>query len=202
MKGAYLDKELTVKQGKFEWYSEEGRLKTTGTYEYGNKTGDWITYWKEGNVCIRDRYAKKGNIHQQESFDESGHLTARETFNGDRRIEWLYYNADGTTHKDTALANRSAEFPGRENALFTFLSTHIHYPETAQKSSNEGKVYVHFIIGKDGKITDTYVVKSPDSDLSTEAVRVIRLMPKWRPGIAANRVVFTPYTLPILFKLE
>jgi TonB family protein len=92
-------------------------------------------------------------------------------------------------------------FPGGSLELFKFLKNNIKYPNYAQENSLQGRVICQFVVAKDGSISDIVVVKSIHTTLDNEAIRVIKSMPKWTPGIQKGKIVRTKYTLPVAFKL-
>lgn len=94
------------------------------------------------------------------------------------------------------------EFPGGEPALFRWLGNHINYPPMAAKNNIQGTVVVQFVVLKDGSIGEVKVVRSKDPDLAAEAIRVVKLMPTWRPGLQNGVPVNVWYALPISFKLQ
>lgn len=94
------------------------------------------------------------------------------------------------------------EFPGGEAAMFQWIANNIKYPEIAKENNIQGKVYVQFVIGKDGKVSDVQVVRGVDPSLDKEAVRVIQSMPAWKPGKQRNKPVKVSFQLPINFKLN
>lgn len=94
------------------------------------------------------------------------------------------------------------EFPGGKEALIKFLSENVKYPQVAKENKIEGRVVCQFVVDKDGTITDVTVVKSGgDASLDKEAVRVLRMMPKWKPGMQKGKPVRVKYTVPVNFKL-
>lgn len=95
------------------------------------------------------------------------------------------------------------EFPGGQRALFKYLSEHIKYPVIAQENGIQGRVICQFTIDKDGSIVDVEVVRSGgDPSLDREAVRVIKSMPKWKPGQQRGLLVRSRYTIPCNFSLK
>lgn len=99
-------------------------------------------------------------------------------------------------------AEQMPEYPGGQEALFAFMQENIKYPEAAKKDSTEGKVIVSFIIDKEGKVTESQVVKSVDPILDEAALEVINKMPNWQPAKDAGVVVPIKYHLPISFRLK
>ncbi len=93
-------------------------------------------------------------------------------------------------------------FPGGQKALMEFLKSNLVYPKAAQDSSIQGRVIVKFTVEKDGSITDVEVVRGVHPALDEEAVRVVNMMPKWKPGTQMGDTVRTKFTLPVLFKIN
>ena len=99
------------------------------------------------------------------------------------------------------VVERLPEFPGGYPALMQWLTKNLKYPVTAQRAKRQGTVLVSFIINKDGSITDRKVVKSASPELDREALRVLRNMPKWKPGEDRGKPCRTYFCIPIVFKL-
>lgn len=93
------------------------------------------------------------------------------------------------------------EFPGGMVAFMKWLTRNLHYPVQAQQQRIEGRVVVSFIVNKDGSIASPKVVKSADPLLDSEALRVIRMMPRWKPGILDEKPCRTMFAIPINFKI-
>lgn len=94
------------------------------------------------------------------------------------------------------------EFPGGENALRSYIAKSIKYPIIAQENGIQGKVYVSFVVDKDGGISDAKIVRNVDPSLDKEALRVINSLPKWKPGKQRGKPVRVAYTVPISFVLQ
>jgi len=93
-------------------------------------------------------------------------------------------------------------FPGGQAALLKFLSDNIVYPKEAQDKGIQGRTTLRFIITPDGSIEDVNVVKGFDPVCDQEAVRVVKLMPKWIPGKQNGIPVYVYFSLPVTFKLQ
>jgi len=93
------------------------------------------------------------------------------------------------------------EFPGGDKALREYILNNIKYPEVARTSGITGTVYVQFVVEKDGSISDVKVVRGIGGGCDEDAVRVVKSMPKWKPGKQRGRPVRVYFTLPIEFKL-
>jgi len=85
--------------------------------------------------------------------------------------------------------------------LASYLQTNVTYPESAMKNNEIGKVFVSFVVEKDGSIQNVKVEKGVSSILDEEAMRVVRNMPKWIPAMKDGKEVRTSLTLPIVFHL-
>jgi TonB family protein len=94
------------------------------------------------------------------------------------------------------------EFPGGEKALVEFMVKNIKYPAQAQKDSIQGKVYVNFVVDTAGKVVETKVLRGVHPLLDKEAVRVVELMPAWKPGKQKGVPVRVFYTLPVMFSFK
>ena len=94
------------------------------------------------------------------------------------------------------------EYIGGIEKLYEYLGDNINYPEQAKDFSIQGKVFVQFVVWKDGTIKDVKVVKGPHRLLNEEALRVITKMPSWKPGKQRGKNVNARFTLPIKFKID
>ena len=94
------------------------------------------------------------------------------------------------------------EFPGGEMALRTYIANQIKYPVIAQENGIQGKVYVTFVVGKDGSVSNASIARGVDPSIDKEALRVINTLPKWKPGKQRGKAVNVSYTVPINFQLQ
>lgn len=94
------------------------------------------------------------------------------------------------------------EFPGGELALRKYIANHVKYPVIAQENGVQGKVYVTFVVGKDGSINNARIARGVDPSLDKEALRVVNGLPRWKPGKQRGKPVNVSYTVPINFVLQ
>ncbi|MFY0675439.1 MAG: energy transducer TonB [Bacteroidia bacterium] len=103
------------------------------------------------------------------------------------------------------VVEKMPQFPGGQEALVKFLQTNIKYPEEDRKNGKEGKVYLQFIIEKDGSVTEVKPIGKVEEwatkAMVDEAMRLINVMPNFEPGTQRGKPVRCKYTLPIVFKL-
>ena len=94
------------------------------------------------------------------------------------------------------------EFPGGMGDCMKFLGKNIKYPQISQENGVQGRVIVQFVVNQDGSIVDPQVVRGVDPYLDKEALRVISMMPKWKPGKQRGKAVRVKFTVPVMFRLQ
>ncbi len=118
--------------------------------------------------------------------------------------EYEIGEADSTDELFTVV-EEMPEFPGGEEALLEYLRSNLQYPDRCKENNIQGRVFVTFVINKDGKIVDPAVVKSagPEGvELDVEALRVVSSMPAWTPGKQRGEAVCVKYTVPVTFRMN
>ena len=100
------------------------------------------------------------------------------------------------------IVEEPASFPGGLTAFYEFLKKEIKYPRQAQRMGIEGRVFVQFVVERDGRLTDIHVVKGIGAGCDEEAVRVLKNSPKWNPGKQRGRPVRQKMIQNILFKFS
>jgi protein TonB len=100
------------------------------------------------------------------------------------------------------IVEKMPEFPGGIEALFSYLGENIKYPDMAKDAHIEGKVYITFVVDKDGSIAGVKVLRGIGGGCDEEAIRVVKSMPKWYPGQQRGKSVRVQYNLPINFILK
>jgi len=93
-------------------------------------------------------------------------------------------------------------YPGGNAAMMKFLSNNIKYPVAAQEKGTQGRVITNFVVEKDGSLSDIQVIRGVDPSLDAEALRVLKTMPKWKPGKQKGEEVRVRFTLPVVFRLQ
>ncbi|MBM3454105.1 MAG: energy transducer TonB [Bacteroidetes bacterium] len=95
-----------------------------------------------------------------------------------------------------------AEFKGGEAAMQRWMQENLVYPEISMEMGEQGKVYLKFVVEKDGKISSVDVIKGISRDLDNEAKRLVRAMPPWKAGETKGNKVRSSFTMPINFELN
>ena len=113
---------------------------------------------------------------------------------------------EGGIEEDDALvgvlAEVDPEFPGGLEALYKFIQDNVQYPQLALENGIEGKVYVTFVVEEDGSITNPRLLRDIGGGCGQEAIRVVKMMPKWTPGKQQGKTVRVQFSLPVTFSLS
>lgn len=94
------------------------------------------------------------------------------------------------------------EFPGGIDELLQFINDNMKYPTKAQTEGIQGRVTVQFIVDENGCIIEPNIVRSVEPSLDKEALRIIKMLPQWKPGTLKGKAVKVKYTVPVVFKLK
>ena len=94
------------------------------------------------------------------------------------------------------------QFPGGDAKLLEYVATHIKYPQIARETGIQGRVFVGFVVEPDGSVSNVKILRGIGGGCDEEAVRVIKSLPKWKPGKQRGKAVRVSYQIPVLFKLQ
>jgi TonB family protein len=169
----YVEK---INDGTYKAWYENGNLYKEIEYKEGKMNGHYISYW------------------------ENGQIKREEFIGGDKLVEGKCFDYDGNEIKHTPM-EQMPEFPGGEEKLMDFLSQNIEYPIVMRDEKVQGTVFVKFTVGKDGSLFNIRIFRSLHFAGDEEAIRVIKLMPNWKPAILEGEPVSSTCFLPITFKL-
>jgi TonB family protein len=174
--------------GHFIDFDDEFKLIIAeGDVVNGKPDGDWIR-----KQILTDK------INGNDSITFKDHYI-KGVFAGSTNISVIYKRGDSSqVFKPVEV---QPEFIGGEAALAKFLQRNIRYPVFAKENNIAGKVYIQFVVERDGSITDIKVIRSPHDVISQEAIRVMNLSPKWQPGMQGGPPVRVVFTFPINFSL-
>lgn len=187
-------------------FDDENHLRNEGAYSVFNdsvrtREGLHKYYrWANGELWYTETY-ESGTLQQLESYYPGGALKRQETFKDGEFRKGKCFNEDGSRRTFTHF-NNEPQFPGGLDALMRFLGENIQYPATARENDIQGVVVMTFVVDKDGSVITPVVVRDIGGGSGAEALRVVKLMPKWRPGIIDDEPVKVRYTLPVRFRLE
>ena len=133
--------------------------------------------------------------------DEKQQTTVTET---ETILEQPVYDTEAATLQDSIyrVTEVMPQYPGGPNEMMRYIQENIKYPQSAKANKIEGRVYVTFVVEKDGSITNAAVLRGIDKECDAEALRVVSSMPKWTPGQHKGEVVRTQFTIPIYYKFN
>ena len=114
----------------------------------------------------------------------------------------LYSNLKTSNKEIHAILEERPKYPGGMDEVVKYIQTHIQYPPTAVYKKIEGKVWVESVIDRDGKVVQPKVAYSVHPLLDQEALRIVRMMPDWKPGKLNGETVKVKYVFPVTFRLE
>ncbi|PRY10640.1 TonB family protein [Pontibacter ummariensis] len=196
-KDGEMEKGYVQQQNARVAYTSEDRFRLGTDFPYLDKVEKWTvdeTAFKSNFPLLAyvlkldvQEVQEKNEAQQQVSYYQVVHPTASGTDTLKLVVELV---------PDT-----KPEFPGGEMAMLKFLASNIRYPATAQRAGVEGFVVVTFTVQPDGSVEGIKVIKSLGYGLDQESVRVVKLMPKWKPALVNNMPVATTFTLPVRFSI-
>lgn len=100
------------------------------------------------------------------------------------------------------VVEQQPEFPGGEAAMMAYIKKNLKYPASASENGIQGRVTLSFVVEKDGSISNIEILRSPAEELSQEAIRLVKSMPNWKPGVLKGKKVRVKYILPVTFRLQ
>ena len=156
-------------------------------------------------VITPDALAKNDPIVPQDFLQgmEPGKITMEGGPNGIDST--LNDNGNGDVEETKPVLDYAAqmpEFEGGEDALKTFMKEKTNYPQHAKENQQEHKIFIQFVVGTDGKITDVKALTHYGWGLEEEAMRVVKLMPDWKPGKQNGKAVSVRFMVPFVFSLS
>ena len=218
---AAVDKPMVVEMGKFEIFNDDGtplQLKDTVIY---NPDGSYVKCETSDDVDpITGEPRKKMTITSHNADGTSAPpMDLHWEVDGDvvrytaepfaiTSLEPAFVLLEGlSTDKpdnDTvfSICEVMPEFPGGTEKFMEYLSGNIKYPEAAKDKNISGRVFIQFVVEKDGSVTNVGVMRGIGGGCDEEAIRVVKAMPKWKPGLQDGKPVRVSYILPVNFKLD
>ena len=172
---------------------------------YKNSTNSILTDINRFQVVdgLSVRYYENGNIKQKSVFENGEMIKPTEIFNTDgSKVEsFVRENRQkNDSLKIYTVIERMPQFPGGEEGLRDFINRNLRYPIQAQEDRISGRVIVSFVVMPDGQVGEVKVSRGLSFEIDEEAIRVIRLLPKFIPGMQNGKNVAVWYTMPITFR--
>lgn len=173
----YSDSTLKIQEGLYRKFYESGDLHLLVNFKNGKMDGDLITYWGEGQLKRKDKY-ENGNFISGKILNTNG-----------RELEYYPFII-------------LPSFRGGEKKLNAYLKKELHYPPSAIEKKVEGIVQLGFTLSDKGVIRDVKLIKGVQEDLDAEALRVVRMMPRWNPKMIDGIGEEMFYIFPVKFELN
>lgn len=213
---------------EYERYNEKETAIIKGQFKNGEKDGKWTCLLSSGEVVYREIY-KQGKFKSgivffpfrsairipfENQFALPYKFEVTEKFKSTPQTERRHYplltflptdksDSLGQKNRDDEkvfiAVEKLAEFPGGGAAFMKFLKQNIVYPDEAREKKIQGKVYVKFIVERDGSLSNIELMRRLSPTLDQEALRVISLFPPWKPGKQNGKEVRSVFVLPINF---
>lgn len=205
------------RDGKGSFSYSTNKTQREDYYEKGKKMGNWKYFYENGYIQEEESYTNDKLDGPNKFYDSTGTLDYTFFYlNGEvvKRVKSMEDNGIELTNLESS--DRNPYFLGDCNevsseeeksncglkAMYNYLAQTIKYPANAQRVDISGKVFVKFMIEKDGTIGEVKLLNSLCESLENEALRVIKNMPKWSPGYQDGKPVRVYYNMPIVFKLD
>ena len=192
-------RDTMVYEGLGTYYEPGVGKRSEGMYLNGEEEGVWKHYYPQSGVLKNEVNYQAGKRNGAvKSFYADGKLKRNHVYAADSIVSGECYAPDGIL-QDCVYGNLQSAFPGD---VREFIASNMRYPKEAWKKSITGRVVVRFVVDENGNLGDVSIAKSVHPALDEEAMRVIRLMPRWKPAIIDGEPVKSYFSLPIKFSID
>ena len=206
-KKKYSEGNLTNSKKTGEWteFKANRSLFSKSYYDdYGNKTGNWKTWYEDGTLADDEFYKNDSLQGECKYYYKNGQLSADEVYEKGKLISYKLFDEDGRSMENENYKpeiEASFNFKG-STRLIDFISVQLDYPAPELKAGIQGKVIAVFSINSEGKVENADIVKSVSPNIDDEVLRVVSASDgKWKPAWSHNRKMTSYYILPITFAL-
>ena len=212
-----VDKPITIEMGQFEIYDDDGApIQLNDTIIYGEDGSSIKFQASDAFDPITGEPCKKLTVtsYNADGTENSFFITETEKRGDTARYSIEPFSISGslfetlldvaTSKEDTVyqIVEQMPQYTGGEEAMMKYVAENIKYPQEAKDKNISGRVFIGFVIEKDGSVSNVKVVRGIGGGCDEEAVRVIKEMPKWKPGMQKGKPVRVNYMMPIFFKLD
>lgn len=208
---------IRLKNGNARPFSEGlAAVKINGKWGYMDKSGEMVipAIYEEACSFTNGLAMVFGEGDNTYYIDKKGKVVKSFAFVLDRMDMYLDIVEDDFADEELEayekfgdqeiyqIVEKMPEFPGKEEALMKYIGENIKYPQAARDAGIEGRVFVGFVIEPDGSVTNVKLIRGIGGGCDEEAMRVIKSLPKWKPGTQKGKAVRVSYQVPVLFKLK
>jgi|GEM_PF-1449882 len=198
----YLSVSTGHSTGLVEGWHENGKKMFELSINNGQPEGLFQEWYENGNVKSKVNYTNNLLNGEAVWYYPDGKIRRNTTFQQGDAISSQCFSENGTTELCQKPFFKTPSYPGGIKKLLAYLQKNLVYPKKARQTGIQGKVYISFLIDKEGQVRDAFVLKGLSPDLDTEALRVVNAMPGWEPGFSYEEPVNTSYVLPIYFLIQ
>ena len=212
------DKLITVEAGRFEIFDDDGTpLQLIDTVIYADD-GSYIKFEtsdglqpESGEPCKKltvTSYGADGSPRNNFFITETERRGDTSTYSiepftlSEHLFEQLLDLATSKADTVYQTVDEMPKFPGGEQAMFKFIAENVKYPQEAKDKNIAGRVFVNFVVEKDGSVSSATILRGIGGGCDDEAMRVVKSMPKWTPGKQKGKPVRVSYIIPFMFKLD
>lgn len=189
------------KNGSYKTFHDNGQLEKTFTYIEDTLQGPFFHYFENGQLRIKGFYNKNELQDTLKSYYSNQKLRRIDHYDTGQLLKGQCFSSTGT---DTTYFpfDKDPSFYGKEDSLQKWIMHNVIYPTDAIEMNEQGRVYVSFIIEKDGSVSTIQIERGVSQSLDNEVRRLIKAMPVWTPGEYDGYLVRTKMRLPVNFTLE
>ena len=182
-------------------YDENGALLSLYHYEFGELNGSFAHYHSNGIVKIKGAYFRNELMDSLYSFYESGSYRRKDFYLNGKLVSGNCYteSQQDTTH---FAFDVEATYYGGADSMQRWIQQNLVYPQEAIELNEQGRVYVSFIIEKDGSVSTVRIERGVSQSIDQEVKRLVSAMPKWVPGEFDGYKTRTKMRLPLNFNLD
>ena len=189
------------RHGQNKRYDENGALSSLYHYEFGELNGSFIHYHSNGIVKIKGAYLRNELMDSLYSFYQSGLYRRKDFYLNGKLVSGNCYteSQQDTTH---FAFDVEATYYGGADSMQRWIQQNLVYPQEAIELNEQGRVYVSFIIEKDGSVSTVRIERGVSESIDQEVKRLIAAMPNWIPGEFDGYKTRTKMRLPLNFSLD
>ena len=202
MSGFSLSGDSLFREGLFNYYDEDGNLTIQGNYKQNHETGLWKSFYPNGKLYTTQFFNEENNADGEFIvYYSNGKIRRSDSYKNGKFLKGKCYLKSG---RDTTWFPFfvKPEFIGGEAKRIKYLKENIIYPVDAKEVGIQGIVYVSFYVCENGTLGNVRINRGVHSLLDDEALRVVKSMPRWKPGQSDGKPIKTEFLLPIKFTLN
>ncbi|MFN8282650.1 MAG: TonB family protein [Chitinophagales bacterium] len=185
-----------------EIYSIDGVLLFKISYLSDVKDGLYTAYYSNGNPSDSGFFKADSRFGRWKNYHTNGKLASIPYYNGYSSLPVSCDSCwDEIGNIQKCIRSEGPLFIGGNEALYSFISKHIKYPKEAKSNGISGKVIISAVIDCFGNVTKPQIYKSVDKNLDDEALRVVKMLPNWKPAIFFNKPITGYVNIPVDFIL-